>query len=167
MPAEAWDNPSCCEGWTARETAGHAAWFLKNTTSLASGNGTIAEQAEAEVLGSDPAAEMRNVVNNTVAALDQKGALATVAATPFGEMPIDNFVGIVWIDPLTHAWDVADAAGIDHGIDNDSASAAMAVLQPIADGLRGPGLFDEKVEAWGSDAVSAYIAFTGRKPVRG
>lgn len=93
------------------------------------------------------------------------GALATVAATPFGEMPIDNFIGIVWIDPLAHAWDVADAAGIDHGIDSDSTAAAMAVLQPLADGLRGPGLFNEQVDTSGNDAVSAYIAFTGRKPV--
>ncbi len=167
VPADAWDNPSCCEGWTARETAGHAAWFLKNTASLASGNGAIAEQAEAEVLGSDPAAEMRTVVNNTVAALDQKGALARVAATAFGEMPIDDFIGTVWIDPLTHAWDVADAAGIEHGIDEATATEATAALQPLSEALRGPGLFDAKVDASANDAVSSYIAFTGRTSVRG
>lgn len=166
VPADAWDNTSCCEGWTARQTAGHAAWFLKNTASLASGGSGIAEQAEAEVLGSDPAAEMRNVVSHIAVAFDQKGVLERVAATPFGEMPIDNFIGIVWIDPMTHAWDVADAAGIDHGIDNDTATAAMAVLQPLSDNLRGPGLFSEKVDVSTDDPVSTYIAFTGRKSVR-
>ncbi len=167
VPADAWDNVSCCEGWTARQTAGHAAWFLKNTASLASGGGTIAEQAEAEVLGSDPAAEMRNVVDGVVAALDRQGALSTVAVTPFGEMPIDDFIGIVWIDPMTHAWDLADATGVAHGIDEDTAAAALAVLQPLSENLRGPGLFSPQAEASGSDPVSTYIAFTGRQPVGG
>ncbi len=166
VPDDAWDNPSCCEGWTARETAGHAAWFLKSTASLASGGGPIAEQAEAEVLGSYPAAEMRNVVDNVVATLDQKGVLASVAATPFGEISIDDYIGVIWIDPMTHAWDVADAAGIEHGIDDDTATAALAALGPLSENLRGPGLFANQVEVSGTDAVSNYIAFTGREPVR-
>ena len=166
VPADAWDNPSCCEGWTAREAAGHAAWLIKNVGSLAAGQGSIAEQAEAEVLGSDPAAGMREIVSTTLSQLDQQGALATVAQTPFGEMPIDNFIGIVWVDPLTHAWDVADATGVAHGIDAASAADAHAQLQPVLDGLRGPGLFAEAVEASSDDTVDQLMAFLGRTSVR-
>ena len=37
VPADAWDNPSCCEGWTAREVAGHASWVIRNV-GAATGN---------------------------------------------------------------------------------------------------------------------------------
>jgi len=166
VPADAWENPSCCEGWSARQTAGHAAWLIKNIGSMASGNGTIAEQAEAEVLGADPAAGLREIIAGTLAQLDQEGSLSRVIASPFGEMPVDNFIGIVWVDPLMHAWDVADATGIAHGIDDASAQAAKAQLEPVAAGMRAPGLFADVAEASGDDPVSKMAAFLGRTSVR-
>lgn len=167
VPADAWDNPSCCEGWTAREAAGHAAWGMKNLANLASGGTGIAEQAEAEVLGDNPAEAMRAVVGEVLAALDQQGVLATEAKTPFGEMTFDSFIGIVWVDPMTHTWDVADAAGIEHGIDEETATAALTQLKPAADALRGPGMFGQAVEPAAGDAVSTFMAFVGRSSVQG
>lgn len=167
VPEGAWDNQSCCEGWTARQAAGHAAWAIRNVGNMAAGEGPTAEQPEAEVLGADPTAGMRNVVNTTLAQLDRPDSLARVVQTPFGEMSIDAFMGLVWIDPLTHAWDVADAAGIDHGIDEQLASQALEGMRPLGDGLRRPGLFDAAVDARADDPVSQFIAFTGRTPVNG
>lgn len=166
VPDGAWDNPSCCEGWSAREAAGHAAWGMKNLASLVNGGGSIAEQAEAEVLGDDPAAAMRAAVGEVLAALDNKNVLSTVTKTPFGEMSIDDFLGIIWMDPMTHTWDVADAAGIAHGIDEATATAALTQLEPAADALRGPGMFGDAVEANGDDAVSTFVAFVGRTSVQ-
>lgn len=165
VPADAWDNQSCCENWTAREAAGHAAWLVRHLGRLAAGEQPAAEQPEAEVLGDDPAAGMRDIVTTTLAQLDQPDSLARIAQTPFGEMPIEDFMGVVWVDPLTHAFDVADAAGIAHGIDQPTAEAALAQLQPLADGLRSPGLFGDAVETDADDAVARFIAFTGRTPV--
>lgn len=166
VPADAWDNTSCCEGWTAREAAGHAAWLVRNVGNLAVEAGPTAEVAEAEVLGQDPAAGMRDIISTTMAQLDTPGSLQRVAVTPFGEMPIDQFIGIVWVDPLVHSWDVADAAGIDHGIDQASATDAFNQLSPLLDNLRGPGLFAEATDAAGNDPVSTLIALTGRSSVR-
>ncbi|MEM7095686.1 MAG: TIGR03086 family metal-binding protein [Actinomycetota bacterium] len=165
VPSDAWNAPSCCEGWTAREAAGHAGWLIRNVGSLAAGKGSIAEQAEADVLGDDPASGVREIVTTTLAALDQPGAIQTVADTPFGTMPIDRFLGIVWVDPMIHAWDVADATGIDHGIDQASAAAAHAKLSPVLDNLRGPGMFGDEQAVGGDDAVAALMAFTGRSSV--
>ncbi len=166
VPDDQWDNPSCCEGWTAREAAGHAAWLIRNVGNLAAGTGPTPEQPEAEVLGDNPAQAFREIVATTMAALDQDGVLQKVAATPFGEMPLDSFMGIVWVDPTIHAWDVADATGIDHGIDQASAQQAFDQLSPVLDNLRGPGMFADAVEAAGDDAVARLIAFTGRSSVR-
>lgn len=167
VPADQWDNPSCCEGWTAREAAGHAGWLIRNVGNLAAGAGPTAEQPEAEVLGDDPARGLRDIIATTMEQLDHPGTLQTVAATPFGEMPLDNFLGIVWVDPLIHAWDVADAAGIAHGIDAASAQAAHEQLAPVLDNLRGPGMFGDAQSAAAEDPVAALIAFTGRSSVNG
>jgi hypothetical protein len=67
---------------------------------------------------------------------------------------------------MTHTWDVADAAGIEHGIDEETAAAALAQLEPAADALRGPGMFGEAVEPGAADAVSTFMAFVGRTSVR-
>jgi len=166
VPDDAWDNASCCADWTAREVAGHAAWVLQN---IAAGTGHAeapAQQPEAEVAGADPAATVLASVDACLAALDQPDALQTIAQTPFGEMPVDQFIGTIWVDPMTHAWDIADAAGIDSGIDEATAAAAQANLEPIADMMRGAGVFAEAAESGGDDALSQFVAFSGRTSVR-
>ncbi len=125
------------------------------------------QQPEAAVAGDDPAATVCASVDACLAALDQPGSLHTVAKTPFGEMPVDNFIGTIWVDPLTHAWDIADAAGIDSGIDDATAAAAQANLEPIAEMMRDAGAFGPEADVAGSDAVSRFVAFAGRSSVRG
>lgn len=165
VPADAWNSNSCCAGWTAREVAGHASWVLQNIAA-GTGHGEHPEkQPEAMVAGDDPAATICASVDACLAALDQPGSLQTVAKTPFGEMPVDDFIGTIWVDPLTHAWDIADVAGIDPGIDDRTAALAQTSLEPIADMMRDAGAFGPEVEPTGSDAVSKFVAFTGRASV--
>ena len=167
VPADAWDNSSCCDGWSAREVAGHAAWVLQNIAA-GTGHGEAPEQQpEAAVAGDDPTATLCASVDACLAALDQPGSLQTIAKTPFGEMPVDNFIGAIWVDPLTHAWDIADAAGIASGIDTETAAAALANLEPIADMMRSAGAFGPEVEAADGDALSKFVAFAGRRSVQG
>ena len=165
VPNDAWDNPSCCEGWSAREVGGHAGRVITSIANLASGAEPPAAQPEAEVLGDDPAVGMRSIVQTMLLQLDQQGVLAAVVRTPFGKMPLDRWIGVLWVDPLTHAWDLADATGVAHGIDGETASTAHAIMQPISDGLRSAGMYAAPVEIWGGDPVSDFIAFTGRTPI--
>ena len=167
VPADAWDNDSCCDGWSAREVAGHASWVLQNIAAGAGAGEPPEKQPEAAVAGDDPTATVCAAVDACLAALDQPGALQTVAPTPFGEMPIDNFIGTIWVDPLTHAWDIADAAGIASGIDAATAAAAQANLEPIADMMRGAGAFGPETDAVDSGALSRFVAFAGRSSVQG
>jgi len=165
VPSSAWDNQSCCKEWTARQVAGHAAWVVRSTAA-ATGNLSRPEPTdEAEFAGDDPAATISAAVAAAVHALDQQGALAKVGPTAFGEMSVDAFLGAIWVDPLTHAWDIADATGVPHGIEQATASAAKVALEPLAEALRGPGRFDPVVGGQHNDAVAALVAFTGRTPV--
>ena len=164
VPDNAWDNQSCCSDWTAREVAGHAAWVIGNIGAM-TGNAEAPEaKPEAEVAGADPAAAIGAAISSTAAAIDQQGVLHQVTATPFGEMSIDTFLGTIWVDSLTHAWDIADATGVAHGIDQPTAEAAYAALEPVSEALRGPGRFDDPIDV-PTDAVARFIGFTGRTSV--
>lgn len=136
VPDSAWDAPTCCSEWSVREVGGHAAWGIKNLGSVLLTGDRIAEQAEAEVLGDHPAEEMRAVITGTLAALDRPGVLQREIPTPFGTGTVDDSIGFFWVDALTHTWDMADGAGIDHGIDDATAARALAQMEPASDGLR-------------------------------
>lgn len=166
VPADAWDQPSCCTEWTAREVAGHASWVLQNIAATAGQTEGPGQAPEADVAGDDPAATVRSSVAAAVAALDQPGVLRRVGPTPFGEMPIDSFLGTVWVDPLTHAWDIADAAGIDAGIDDETADAAASTIEPVKAMLQGVGAMAPSLETDSESSLDRFIALVGRQSVR-
>lgn len=163
VPADGWDRASCCAGWSAREVAGHIIWGLQTVANFAEGGGMAEEMPEAERAGDDPAAAICAAVDGAIAALDQPGALQH--DTPFG-MPLDNFLQIMGVDSMTHAWDIADATGLDAGIDEASAAAALAAMKPMEAMMRAPGRFDPAVDTDSSSSIDQFIAFTGRRSVR-
>ncbi|MGB3736533.1 MAG: TIGR03086 family metal-binding protein [Ilumatobacter sp.] len=163
VPADQWDSASCCEGWSARQVAGHITWGLETVASFAEGGGMAAEMPEADRAGSDPAATVSAAVDTAIAALDQPRALQN--DTPMG-MPLDGFLTLMSVDTMTHAWDIADATGIEHGIDDASAAAAQQAIAPMAEMMRAPGRFDDAVESSSDSAVDQFVAFTGRTSVR-
>ena len=58
------------------------------------------------------------------------GALDTQIKTPFGEMPVDTFLGILVLDALTHTWDLARATGLDDNLDPELVSIAFESIRP-------------------------------------
>ncbi|MEL6892114.1 MAG: TIGR03086 family metal-binding protein [Actinomycetota bacterium] len=162
VPADAWDSTSCCEGWSAKQVAGHITWGLETVANFAGGGEMAAEMPEAERAGDDPAATVTRAVDGAIAALDRPGALQH--DTPFG-MPLDNFLQIMGVDSLTHAWDIADAVGIEPGIDEATATAALETMKPMEVMMRAPGRFDAAVETQSANAIDQFIAFTGRRSV--
>lgn len=165
VPDGAWDNQSCCSDWTARQVAGHASWVLQSIAATAGGTPGPERQPEAEVAGDDPAATINSSCDAALAALDAAD-LSQVVPSPFGEMPIGTFVGVIWVDTLAHAWDIADATGIEHGIEPDLGTLAHQTTEPIADALRDFGGFAAALEEPADDPVGGFIAFTGRATVR-
>lgn len=165
VPAESWDNASCCEGWSAKEVAGHISWGLETVANMAQGGGMAEQMPEAERAGDDPAATIVAAVDGAIAALDQPGSLQRSTPPAFGGMPFDSFVAIMANDALTHAWDIADATGIAHGIDEASAAAALESMKPMEAMLRAPGRFEAALDSDSSNALDQFIAFTGRTSV--
>ena len=153
------DKPTCCEGWNVQDVLEHATMVMTMVDQ-------IDGQSPNEPTGSDPSV-LAEQHAQWVEGRWKKENLETTVQTPFGEMTVDDFLGVIWIDTLTHAWDIADASGIDHSIPQAMAEEAYEVMKPREEGLRGPGRFDPAVETTSDDAVERFIAFTGRTSVRG
>jgi len=163
MPQAAWDNQSPCADWNAREVLGHTIWGMNRLASACQGGGAPAEQAEAEVAGAQPWATWADARNNVLQALDQRGSLQREADGPFGPSSIDASLGIFFADPLTHAWDVAQAGGIQAALPEDIVAIAASNISAAGDAVRAPGLFADAQQAATNSVVDQFVALTGRQ----
>lgn len=154
-PADAWAQPSPCDEWDAAGVVAHVVGVSSMVTAAAGG--------EAPEATGDPVADWRAARAAVLAALDQQGALQQLAQTPFGEMPLDAFIGILFLDATIHSWDLATALGIDPGMDSELAETGLGALSALGDGVRAPGLFEAAVEAPAdADPATRLAALAGR-----
>ncbi len=160
-----WENQSPNDEWTAKQTLGHVIWGMKRMHASITDGPAPGEQAEAEVAGVNPAATWDSVRENLLDALDSHGVLSKQIETPFGEMTVDEALGRFFFDALTHAWDIAQATGVDAAIPEDLSTKALDVMYAFGDAVRGPGIFGEEVEV-PQDAApqDKLVAYSGRKP---
>ena len=163
----AWDNQSPNDDWTARQTLGHVIWGMKRMTAAIRGDAPPAEQAEAAVAGDRPAETWDGVKENLLDALDSHGVLHKEIETPFGDMTVDEAIGRFFFDALTHAWDIAEATGVDAAIPEDLAEKSLAILMALGDAVRGPGILDTEVDVPQDAPIQdKLIAYSGRKPTK-
>lgn len=160
-----WGNQSPNEKWNAKDTLSHVVWGVKRMSAAIRGTDVPDNDEELSVVGADPQTTWTEAMDEMLAALDEKGVLAKRIQTPFGEMTVDDALGTFFADPLTHAWDIAHAVGIDAVLPEDLSRRALAILKAAGEAIRGPGLFDEPVEvSEAAPVVDQFIAYTGRKP---
>ncbi|MEL7157280.1 MAG: TIGR03086 family metal-binding protein [Actinomycetota bacterium] len=161
-PADSWTNPSPCEGWTAADVLAHNIGMNKMITGFTQGTNS---RGPAHDLPTDPLGQWRDSLQELLAALDTKGALQSVAKTPWGEMPVDRFLGFAWVDPVVHTWDLAKATGQDPIVDEALAARGAAQLEKAGDAIRGEHTFGAAV-APADDAapIDRLAAVAGRNP---
>ena len=165
VPPGAWDDPSPCAGWTARQVAGHAISVVANVGAKLGAGEPLDAFADLEATaGDDPAASCRRARVATLAALDRPGALATPVVSSLGEMTIDDYIALMAHDALVHAWDIARATGVDERLD-------PWLVDRVLDRMRRTGLprgadrYGDEIEvAPDADAQTRLLAFTGRQP---
>lgn len=159
VPPAAWDNPSPCEGWTARQVMDHVIGNSRAALDRLGGVAHVSREVQ------DVPGEWSTARHAVEQALAHPAMAAAPVQTPFGEMPYETFVGrFQCLDMLIHTWDVARATGGDERIDADAAAAALEQLRPLDAQLRTPGLFGPAVEPPpGADVVAELICFVGRK----
>ncbi len=159
---ERWRDRSPCEAWTAADVVAHTVAMNHMIADFTEGRG--ADRPDESHRG-DPVETWQQSFELVQASLDTRGALQTVSKTPWGEMPVEKFLGFVWVDPLIHTWDLAMATGQEPRLDAGLVEQGYRRLQRAGDSLRGEGRFGPAVvETDDMDMAARFIAITGRDP---
>ncbi len=164
VPVDRWDAASPCDGWTARDVVAHQVGVL-NGAAQTIRTGDMA-RTDAPTDRSEPVAMWNAARDGVLEALDHPGRLQQSGRYWFGDMTIDQFIGMVTWDPLTHAWDVAQATGQPAHLPEDVAQQMFDTIEPIRDRLAKRELISPAPVEVGADAdvVSRYLALVGRDP---
>lgn len=164
VPHDAWDAPSPCEGWTARDVAGHVTGGQSLIRSLATGE-TPPDVARdpARFVPGDVLMSWRAARKECAAALTPEALLHPVPFGGLGELPLGDFLGGYILEPLVHAWDLACATGRPSRLDPDLVHHAFATAQMVAVPLRAAGHLAAQLTAPpGADEQTRLLAFLGR-----
>ena len=158
-----WDNQSPCEGWSARDVLRHHCGVLTAmTATLNSGETVPPESVDA---APDPVALWNSTRNAALEALDQPGILEREGKFWFGPMTVDEWIRIVQWDPMTHAWDIGIATGVEAHIPDDLAANSHELIEPMRETLSKWGLVADEVQiAEDATASERFLGLTGRDP---
>lgn len=158
---DAWDNPSPCEGWTARDVVGHLTDWIPEFFG-AQGIEFPARPSVAD----DPAGAWESVRGTLAAALTDPASATRTVDTPFGTQPLADTVDmIVTGDVFTHTWDLARATGQDDTLDADQVQRMLASVGAMPEeALRSDGMFGARIDV-GDDAddQTRLLGFLGRQ----
>lgn len=161
VPDEAWDNPSPCEGWTARDIVGHLTEWIP---------GFFGAQGvrfpELPSVRDDPAGAWEAVRATIASALADPELAARPVETPFDTQSLAETVDmIVTGDVFTHTWDLARATGQDETLDPDQLQRMTAALGSMPEeAMRADGMFGPRVEVPDdADAQTTFLAYVGRR----
>ena len=161
VPPDAWDNPSPCEGWVARDIIRHivetSAFFLGRTDAGAPDGPPVEE---------DPAGAWAVARDAVLAGLRDPAVAAVEYDTPMGKSTFEQTVAMFGVgDILVHTWDLARATGLDETLDPDEVHRLLTAMEPLDEMMRQGDAFGAKVEVPAdADEQTRMIAFTGRTP---
>ena len=162
VPEEAWDSPSPCEGWVARDVVGHlAGWvpaFLLTYAGIELPAGPTADH--------DPVGAWSVLRDTIQAVLEDPETAARQFAGPAGRITVEEAVDqFVTGDVLVHTWDLARATGLDESLDDEVVRRLVEGMEPYDEALRASGHYGPRVVVPdGVDDQIKLLAFMGRRP---
>ncbi len=161
VPADAWDNPSPCEGWTARDVVGHLTEWIPAFF----GSQGVDFPAVPSV-ATDPVGAWETVQRTIADALADPALATRQLTTPFSTQSLAETVDmIVTGDVFTHTWDLARATGQDDTLDPDQLQRMIAGMASMPDEvLRADGMFGPRIDVPAdADDQTRFLAFVGRR----
>lgn len=159
VPDEAWDNPSPCESWTARDIIEHLAEVTRTYFQLTGEQPPQIPSADENPKGTWVAT--RDTVQR---ALDDPEVAAVEYDGPLGRTTLEDAINTLYcFDLLVHAWDLARATGGDERLDPAEVHHTFEAFKPMDEMLRTPGVCGPKIEPPdGADEQTQFLAFLGR-----
>ncbi|TYK42895.1 TIGR03086 family metal-binding protein [Actinomadura decatromicini] len=161
-----WDAPSPCAGWTARDVAGHVTGGQRMVLALAAGEPAPEVNADpARFAADDVLSSWRTARKECTAALTPAALSRPVPLGGLGDLPLGDFLEGYILEPLVHAWDLAEATGQPSRLDPDLVHHAFATAQVVAAPLRARGhLAPPRQAPQGADEQTRMLSFLGRTP---
>jgi hypothetical protein len=194
VPNDAWANQSPCEAWNAANVVGHVAattqlpvllgqriplgvpqgpeasevptrgmddlFISKTMLSLIRG---LPEEAVVDPLGvwNRCYTEMNEVLSGDVWGQPPLG-------TQRGTMTLEEWLEPAFYDSTVHTWDLSQATGVPHSLDDELCNAALATLKSIEESanMRSSSVFAAALNVQTNDPLAQLIAYTGRTPIR-
>ncbi|GII80460.1 hypothetical protein Sru01_54420 [Sphaerisporangium rufum] len=173
-PADRWDRPSPCEGWTARDVVAHVVNGHRGIVAMARGTRPqpghgvgLSGMGDAPEVhpDADLAAAFAECRANLLAVLADRDLAARPFPAPIGLVPLERAVDVVGaLELLVHTWDLARAVGGDQTLDAEAVARTHEALLAHYDDLQATGAFLPRLDPPpGADAQAAFLAFTGRQ----
>jgi uncharacterized protein (TIGR03086 family) len=166
VPADRWEAPSPCAGWTVRDVAGHLIWGQDQLRCWATGDaydepGGPGSPHPGELAGNDPLATWRDARAACDAVLTDDALDRIISLRGLGDRPMSAMVTIVFNDTLIHTWDIGHAVGLDVHLPADLVAASHAWARDSI--VRVPGFFGPEVAPPpDADEQTRWLAFLGR-----
>jgi uncharacterized protein (TIGR03086 family) len=161
VPAEGWDNPSPCKGWTARDVVGHLTEWIPAFF------GPVGVEFPAvPSVQDDPVGAWVTVQAAIADALADPHMAATEVETPFSKQSFADTVDmIVTGDVFTHTWDLSRATGQPEGLDPDQLQRMIGAVGAMPEeALRADGMFGPKIDVPDdADDQTRFLAYVGRR----
>jgi uncharacterized protein (TIGR03086 family) len=171
VPADMWDAPSPCPGWTLRDVAGHVIWAQEQMRHWATGQdydvttGAPGAPRPGDLAAGDPLEIWRAARAETGKTLTDEALGRKVDIQGFGMVPLPAMITIWSHDELIHTWDVGHGLGIDVRLDPELVPASYAWAKENV--LRRPGFFGPELSPPAdADLQTRLLAFLGRAPWR-
>ena len=158
---DAWDNPSPCEGWTARDVVGH---LIEWIPAFFGPQGV--EFPPIPSVAADPAGAWETVQVTIARALADPTLATNQVATPFITQSLAETVDmIVTGDVFTHTWDLARATGQSEALDTDQLQRMIAGLAAMPEELlRAEGMFGPRIDVPAeADDQTRFLGYMGRR----
>ncbi len=161
VPADAWNNPSPCEGWTARDIVGHLTEWIPG---FFSAHGV--EFPAGPSVQDDPVGAWEAVQSTIAKALADPALASKQVELPFGTQSFADTVDmIVTGDVFTHTWDLARATGQSEALDPDQLQRMIEGMSSMPEeALRADGMFGPRVDVPAdADDQTRFLAYAGRR----
>ena len=159
----AWESPSPCDGWVARDVVRHMVEWMPPF--LEAGSGVDAPDGPS--VDQDPLGAWQALTDWIQGLLDDPSVAASQFSHPrAGQHSLEDAIATFILgDVLVHTWDLARATGGDERLDPDEVHRMITGIEPYDEMLRSSGHYGPRVEVpAGADEQTRLIAFMGREP---
>ena len=155
-----------CTEWTVQNLITHNIKVADFAHGIIQGNNTMNPMEVGDPLPSEGARDAFAAGTSRVLdLLKSNNDLNQVIETPFGPMPIANFVMFPVLDIVIHKWDIAKGTGQSTSLDAGLAEACFGVMQMGAEMGRQEGVFGPEIQVSMTGSFQdKLLGLSGRQP---